>query len=58
MTLNWEGLEANAKILRLKSTTARLKFKEIDRDQKRQWRMMINAKVHGKSYLLKIKKGF
>lgn len=36
------------KIFRLKSTTARLKFKEIDRDQKKQWNVMINSTVHEK----------
>lgn len=36
------------------STVARLKIKEIDRDQKMQWMVVINTTVHVKSYLLKI----
>ena len=41
------------------STVARLKIKEIDRDQKRQWMMVINTTVHVKSdlcliYIIKI----
>lgn len=38
-------------IFYLMSMAARLKIKEIDRDQRRQWRMVINTTVHVISYL-------
>jgi len=45
-------LKLTREIIRLMSTVARLKIKEIDRDQKRQWMVVINTTVHVKSYLL------
>jgi len=33
------------------SKVARLKIKEIDRDQILQWNMVFNSTVHAKSYL-------
>lgn len=43
-------LKQTRKIIRLMSTIARLKIKEIDRDQKRQWMTVVNTIVHVKSY--------
>jgi len=45
-------LKQTRKIICLISKIARLKIKEIDRDKKRQWMMIINLIVHEKSYLL------
>jgi len=49
-----ECIKANAEVIRLISTIARLKVKEIDGICKTQWKMPINTTTHVKPYLLNI----